>query len=544
MNNDFYIKFNLPIDNTGLPFRAVFPDIKVPFRVEQESERYLLTGYFVSYEDWLHENNLLTEILANGFKRIVNSNSEFILFLFDKQSRILSVCVDQFFSFACYFSVFGDSIAFSSNFSKLKNEVGTRRRLIGDLDGLLTGILWTWHMTEKTLIKQIRVVPAGSVVEFDLNNHTSYQIKPLVNVEDYLGLVGEIKYNSLKDFASDWVSAVTEIVGRRWSKIPKGVGVGCDISSGFDCTLIAYCLGKVAGPNAFTCYSRYSDLMKDETNIEVVRKFSDRHGLTLKSVNATKPQLRNTNFSKEWSVDDPWQVATHEQQIYLDLLKENDVVIDFTGEGGDEAYMLKGMELFLRFGKQYDYFMEVNTLKKYGAGALFTPRGIDMFLDWDRYNNRIFYPIVVSGSGVFGTSCSQEQYNSHGLRLMNPFLDTRLISLGRLLPEIPGKAKWDLKLELMKELKDIFVDEMFIPKKGSPEHTFVNFATNQRPLIDSVLGSSVLAEIGIIDPKQIVRLLDNHDSELFKEPNVAIGLETLIKLDWFLQKNNINQIST
>lgn len=539
MNNDFYIKCNLPIDDIDLPFDAIFPDIKVPFRIERKNARYLITGYFVSYEDWLHENDLLSEIQTNGFRRIVNSNSEFILFVFDKQKRVLSVCVDQFFSFACYFSVLDDSIVFSPNFSRLKNEIKAKQRLIGDLDGLLTGILWTWHMTERTLIKQIRVVPAGAVVEFDLSNHASYKIKPLVDVEGYLDSIGDVKYNSLKDFASDWVEAVTEIVRRRWSKIPKGVGVGCDISSGFDCTLIAYCLSKIAGPDAFTCYSRYSDLAIDETNIEVVRKFADRHGLKFKSVNATKPQLHDADLATIWSVDDPHQVATHEQQIHLDLLEENAVRVDFTGEGGDEAYMLKGMDLFLRFNKQYNYFMEVDILKKYGTKALFSPRGIEMFLDWNRYNQRGSYPMIVSESGVFGTSISQEQYNAHGLRLINPFLDTRLIALGKNMPEVPGKKKWELKLELMKEFKDIFVEEMFIPKKGSAENTLMNFALNQRPLIHSVLSKSVLAEIGVISPIQIAGLLDNPDSELYKEPNVAIGLETLIKLDWFFQKNDI-----
>lgn len=309
MNNDFYIKCNLPIGETDFSSDAIFPDIKVPFRIEREDVRYLVTGYFVSYEDWLHENDLLSEILTNGFRRIVNSNSEFILFVFDKQSRVLSVCVDQFFSFACYFSVFDDSIVFSPNFSRLKNEIKAKQRLIGDLDGLLTGILWTWHMTEKTLIKQIKVVPAGSVVEFDLNDPSSYKIKSLVDVEGYLNSIEEIKYNSLEDFASDWVKAVTEIVGRRWSKIPKGTGVGCDISSGFDCTLIAYCLSKVASSDAFTCYSRFSDLAIDETNIEVVRKFADRHGLKFKSVNATKAQLHDADLATIWSVDDPYQVT-------------------------------------------------------------------------------------------------------------------------------------------------------------------------------------------------------------------------------------------
>ena len=107
------------------------------------------------------------------------------------------------------------------------------------------------------------------------------------------------------------------------------------------------------------------------------------------------------------------------------------------------------------------------------------------------------------------------------------------------MPEGIGKKKWELKLELMKELKDIFVEEMYIPKKGSAEYTLMNFALNQRPLINSVLSNSVLAKIGVIDPRQIIEMLDDPNSELFKEPNVAIGLETLVKLDWFFQKNGI-----
>ncbi len=539
MNNDFCIKLDLPFAVEGLFSTVQLPDIRVPIRIRQENDRYLLTGYFVCYENLLHEKDLLLEVQTNGFRRIVNSNSEFILFMFDKQNRTLSVCVDQFFSFACYFSILQGSIIFSTNFSKVKNEVKGSQKLIGDLDGILTGLLWTWHMTEKTLIQQIKVVPAGSVVVFNFDNPSSYRIKTLLDIEGYLNSLEDLKYSSLKDFSIDWIKAVTEIVRQRWSKIPKGVEIGCDVSSGFDCTLIAYCLAQVAGPNAFTCYSRYSDLMVDETNIEVVKKFTDRHGLKLKSVDAKKPQLRDSNYSEKWSVDDPYQIAMHEQQVHLGLLKRNGVRINFGGEGGDEAYMLKGMDLFLRFNKQYNYFMEVNTLKKFGTQALFTSKGIEIFLDEDRYNKRSSYPTIISESGVIAKASSQEQYNSYGLRFMNPFLDTRLIALGKNMPEVLGKKKWDLKLELMKEMKDIFVEEMFIPKKGSPEHTFVNFAINQRPLIDEVLKNSVLVSTGLIDPNQIQDMLDDPNGQIFKEPNVAIALETLIKLEWFLQKNDV-----
>lgn len=543
MNNNFFVKIDLPVEGVGENFNSKFPDIKVPFRVNEENDNYLLFGYFVSYEDWLSEENLLSEIENNGFKKLVNSNSEFLLFLFDKKKNTLSVLVDQFFSFACYFSCLQNSIIFSSSFSSLKNEVKKEQKLIGDLDGVMTGLLWSWHMTEKTLVKQIKVIPAGCILEIDLNNPKNNKITSYVDVDGFLSSAGNFTFDSMSDFASVWLEAVMEVVRERWEAIPKGVNVACDISSGFDCTLVAYCLSKIAGPEAFTCYSQYSGLVEDETNKKVMKKFLEKHGIKkFKAIDTTERHLFNSDFSKEWSLDDPYQIASDRQQMFLSLLKDDGVQVEFTGEGGDEVYRLKGMELFLMFGKQQNYFLEVSNLKKYGIQALFTPNGINMFLDWSRFNKRKFYPMIVSESNVVGASGSYEEYNAHGLRLTHPFLDTRLMALGKQMPEIPGKKKWELKLELMKELKHVFVEEMFIPVKGGMEEMYANFARNQRVLIESVLKNSILSEAGMIDPKCLNEMLDNENSEIYTNSNVAIALETLVKLEWFLQKNEIETL--
>lgn len=539
MNNNFFIGLDQPITFEKLDLNNSFPDVVVPFKVDLRNDNYYLCGYFVSYEDWIDNNQLLNEIEKNGFRRIVNSNCEFLLFLFDRRKGKLFVCVDQFLSFSCYFSVVDGSLIFSTDFGALKNEVGKKQKLKGDLDGLLTGLLWSWHMTERTLIEQIKMLPAGSAAEFDLTNLSDFKISSLLNVDDYLNSIENREYKSMAEFAPDWLRAVTEAVGVRWSKIPKGAVVGCDLSSGFDCTLVAYCLSRVAGSDAFTCYSRYSDLLKNETNIEVVKKFANRHGLKLKSIDATKAQRRDSDLAGAWSADDPYQIATDNYGVYLGMLRKNKVRVDFRGEGGDEVYRLKGMDLFLKFPRQYTYFLDVDTLRKFNAQALFTDKAISLFLDWQRFNRRKFYPMIIPDSWAIGTSVSCGQYNNSGLRMMNPFLDTRLIGLGKSLPAVQGKYGRALKLEVMKNFKYIFVEEMFLQQDVGTGQVAINFAINQRKLIDSVLDNSVLARLGLIDPDKIRMMLLKPESEIYKNDNVAMALESLVTLDWFCQKNDI-----
>ena len=54
---------------------------------------------------------------------------------------------------------------------------------------------------------------------------------------------------------------------------------------------------------------------------------------------------------------------------------------------------------------------------------------------------------------------------------MNPFYDARLIALGRQMPEVPGKKKWDLKLELMKEMNDPGVWPENVNPKSQPSQS-------------------------------------------------------------------------
>lgn len=114
MNNNFWLEVNAKSD---------FPNIGLPHRVELSDDNFSLTGYFSSFEDQFEKISLLEEVKRCGFKRITNSNSIFVLFLFDKRNRTLLVAVDQFLSFSCYFSIFDNRLVFSSSFGDIKNEL-------------------------------------------------------------------------------------------------------------------------------------------------------------------------------------------------------------------------------------------------------------------------------------------------------------------------------------------------------------------------------------------------------------------------------------
>lgn len=541
MNSGFNIEFNKPF--TDLIKLGDYYSHKESFppTINLEDRDYNLSGYFVSYEHPFQEINLLSEIKEHGFSRLVNSNSEFLLFLQNKQTNQIQVCVDQFISFSCYFSFLKDKVLFSSDFATLKNKLkGDNTKLRANLDGIMTELLWTWNMTEDTLIDQIKMLPAGCLLSINYDNSTNYTIKHLIDVKKILDATDNQTQNlSLSDFAKKWVDTMTEVIRDRVDTLPKGVVIACDLSSGFDCTLVAYCLSKVIGPKGFVCYSSHSSYNPEETNVSTMHEFAARHGLILKDIDVTSAHDYDIQPADLWSLDDVAQTALDRQEVFLDLLSSDSVQIEFTGEGGDEIYGSNKIDLFSYFDIQSLFILNVIILKKYKNELLYTQEGVEKFLSRDRFNKKTSRPTIVSSTGVLSLSKSYPRYDIHRLRLINPFMDTRLISLARNIPVGANVDKWDLKLLLMSELKDIFVDGMFIEEKVGNEITYGNFIKKQKPFIKEVLANSVLEKLGLIDSSYLAKLIEDHSSVIYTDFSLSMAFETLIQVDWFLQKNQI-----
>lgn len=541
MNNNVWLEIKSPKIDASVMQESVFPEIGLPHKVELSDDDYLLIGYFAGFEDRFGHINLLDEVKKWGFKRIMNSNSIFLLFFYDKKSQTLSVAVDQFLSFSCYFSIFDNKLVFSSAFGPIKNELRQIQALRLDSDFLISHLLWEWPNTDHTLIQQIKIVPGGCQATFDLKNLRHLNTQSILDLDAFYGSFQPRSYSSLEKFSVDWLDLLTEVVERRVNQIPKSFKIGCDISSGFDCTMVSYSLSRILPHGGFTGFSNYSKIMGDENSPEVVKRYALKHRIPLKQFDYTNHTLHLNDLDHDWPLDqavNPFIYVHHQE--YIDFLKENGIRILFTGEYGDESYDMKSMELFSRFPVQRGYFDSIITLKRRKKEDLF-PKDIQtLFLNQQRFKERGYYPLIVPSGSATCYLPLVEVYASRGINQVHPFSDTRLLALSRQAPLPEGVGADQTKALMMPYFRNIFPENYIsISNAGEP---FLMMFVNQKPFIKKILSHSVLSGMGIIDKDLIGRYIDDPQSDLHTDSSYqrAMQLYPIIYLDWYLQKNNIS----
>lgn len=495
-------------------------------------------GYFSSYRPEISENSLADELEKYGFERTANSDCEYLLFVWDKEVKKLRVGLDNIMSFSCYFTVLDNQIIFSSSFSEIKNTVSRHKPLIADLDGLLTYITNGPHATERTVLESVKMVPPGSVVEFVFGPNVSYQIKSLIRIDDFISSLPGDEFRDDKEFAKALESALTDALARRLEKIPSGTHIGCEISSGFDCTLVAYILAKLIGPENFYCYSFYFPEGFGTESLAIIRKFADKHSLRLRAVGINPKEGYARDYFELWKDDDLLQLHADYFGDYIKLLEKYAPCLLFTGQHGDETYSLKELLLAAKYSRQMSYFDNVRWLKKDNQVVLYTQKGLDLLLDRERFNGRGRYPVFYSDINLAETALIDQVYRSFGTRQVSPYLDLQVLSVG-IRRGLKKKRIWDEKQPYFRYLDHIFIPEMFIPKRGGTEFA-LGFPRNQKTLISWVMKNSVLVQCGLIDPKKIMQMMADKNSPLYKDAFVALAFEYLVRADWYLIKNKIS----
>lgn len=538
-NNNLWLELKSPLEINGLALGVNFPEIGLPHKIEQSDKDTYLVGYFTSFEDGFDEKNLLNGIKKSGLKRIVNSNSLFLLFLFDGQNQTLTVAVDQFLSFPCYFSFINGKLIFSSAFGPIRNELRKTQKLKIDMDPVLSYLLLECPNTDHTMVNQIKVLPGGCKATFDLNSIKNYQIETQIEVDSFYKSIPIKKYSSLESFSKDWLSLLMEVIERRVKQIPSGFKVGCDVSSGFDCALVAYCLSQTTPPGSFTGYSNYSSVMGDENNIEVAKRFAKLHHFPLEEFDYTRHTKHETKLDNAWA-DDPLQpfVYVHHQP-YINFLSDRGIKILFTGEFGDEAYDMKNMGLFSYFPVQSGYFNSISSLKRHQRQDLFTENYRNIFLDQQRFRQRGYFPLIVTEKSAACYMPIAEAYGNWGINRLHVFNDTRLLSLSTQAPLPKGAGSDQLKELLMPHYKSIMPENYYATSNAC--EPFVYFFVNQKSFVDTVLNNSALAEMGLINAEHIRKLVHEPQSEIYanKDHQRAVQIYELLKLDWYLQKNDL-----
>ncbi|MCX7928714.1 MAG: asparagine synthase C-terminal domain-containing protein [Patescibacteria group bacterium] len=532
--------FNFTFSPENSSFEDCYKELKsavLPTRVFVNNKELTVWGYFSSYDSYLriYENNLTSELQEYGFSRIANSDCEYLLFVWDKRKKILRVGVDNTASLPCYFSIFRGKVFFTSDFGLIKDVVSKFGPLVADLDGLLTYATNAFHVTDKTLLESVKLVSPGCVAEFNFEGSVSCKISSCIDIDKFFDSVSKEELASDKEFAKALEDVLTDSVARRLEKIPRGVEIGCEVSSGFDCTIVAYILSKLIGPDNFYCYSFHFPQGYGTESLEIIQKFVSKHSLKLRTVELVPDAGYAKDYFELWEDDSLLQLHADYFGGYIRFLEKYAPNLLFTGQHGDELYSIKGFFWAGKYCRQMSYFDNVRWLKKDKHKLLWSKKGVELLLSRDRFNSRGDYPCFYSDIHLGESILTDQIYRNFGRRLISPYLDLRVLSLGMRLKE---ETSWDSKQAYFRCLDHIFIPEMFIPKKGGTDFA-LGFPRHQKRLISWVMQNSVLAFYGLIDVGEIMKMMEEDRSPLYQDPFVALVFEYLVRADWYLIKNNI-----
>ncbi len=538
--NQFFLELSFDNLRREVNWDSLFPIIGLPKKVYQRKWDKLLFGYFSNFDGLVNEKEIFDEVEKNGFKKLTNSNSLFLLLFIDLISGNVAIAVDQFLSFSCFFAILEDKLIISSSFGRMKNELKKSKSLKTDTDAILSYLLWEWHNAENTLVKQIKVLPGGSQLRLNLKDLKGLQVGTLIELNNFYDKDEGQEYQSMEDFSKAWLELLMQLVEERLRLIPDEVNIGCDVSSGFDCALIAFCLSQISRKGRFKGFSNYSSIMGDENNLDIVKRFANIHNFPLEVFDYTKHTLHELNPDEAWPSDtlvNPFVYVHHSQ--YINFLNKNDIRLLFTGEYGDESYDTKQMEILSRFPIQRSYFDSIASYRRRRKQELFVDSAKDLFLDQTRFKKRGFYPLIIPSKSAGCYLPVVEAYSNNCINRLNIFSDTRLLSLARRAPLKEGQQSFQIKELMMPFFKSI-MPENYISTSNAGE-PFVQLFVNQKNFVLRILDHSILEQYGLIDAEFLKKYVNNSNSEIYtdKSCQMAMLLYQIVYLDWYLQKNQI-----
>jgi hypothetical protein len=518
----------------------IIPHIKIPNRqfpkpVFVYNDKFICVGYFVSFEEEIL-NDQIFEMCKNGrWNELANKIADFIIISIDCNSHKLNILTSHSGKFPCFYSIENNQIVISTSFHLVDETLKNRTLDIGEAVELVT---WSQALypREETLYKQIRQLPLATLLT--VNSDFNVTTEPLLLIEEILENGRALLFLDEKDFIDEFERTI-KIIMNDYLRAIDGVEFSTDLSSGLDSSLVTYWLKKLTHRH-FVCHSMFSPLIYEDSDPEIVNKFSKIHGLTTKFIDITE-QYPFTNLDKIDNAKHDFYVTDYALEKvsyalnYISDSGRKEIAL-FTGHGGDELYYSSALENTLRFGVQQTYF-DLSDYSKTWLSSVLTPKGIEILMDKKRFLSKRNYPSPSTYSvSVLGQMYFPLFWES-GVWPLTPLDDPRLMNVFRRMPKsLQGKK--DTKLKLCSLMQDVFVKEQFVPKSG-PDKLRLRFLTEKKDLVISVLKKSILGYLGLVKNLELIDKLKKEDSALFTDLAISISLQALTQLEIFLQKSDL-----
>lgn len=525
-------------DMSAVDFREIFlKRIKLPEKILPKSfwmrdDNFFVGGYYLLFEDEKNERDIFAICKQKRWEKLINLRGDFWLLCADFYMREIYVITDSVSKFSTFFSVSDGKLMLSTSFGEVVENLPVRRLNLGAALDFITNFRFL-AMDENTVIENIYQLPPGTYLKIDKT--LSWSIKSLVDV-DSMFVSPSTKYESPEELANDFLKVLDFSVQDRLKQVSKYQLAG-DISSGFDSSLICYCLSKLI-PNKFKTYCwKAGAIDKRDTDPEVVRQFAEKHKFEVDFFDVSE-MYSFSEFDINWTQSNlyPGNHAAEVLYKYCLEVSGGHPTALFQGHGGDEVYGSASLEMELRFAIQSAYFLMSKNLKLGADELLFTPLGRDEFFAEERFVNRGYFPPSVSVSTGYLFPAMFGLYWEADVWPLHPYTDPRLIQLARSISSKGNLAS--IKREFWKQRKDIFVDKQFEPgwHMGG---LFSQFVWKRKEVVLSILENSVLSEAGYVKGKEIVKNLKAGKADLYTKDGVAVFFDSLLHLELFIQKNKV-----
>lgn len=505
------------------------PEKKLPHFFTVQDNGSLCFGHHLFFDPVINEGKLLQYCKDSQWSKVAHILGNFLIIFIDLRKEKIFAISDLFGTFPCYFKVKGQELILSTDFTVLTESLDNREL---NLDSALDYIYSNYGCspTEQTILKDVFQLPPATLLTIEKSGN--FEFESLADLNKFNFSIEP--YQNTKEFFNDFFKTLDLVLEQRLGALEVDK-VACDLSSGFDCTLVAYALSRRKDLE-LTCFSRLSSLALDDTRPEVMKEFAKKHNLNVIAFNAEDTFPFCDSFGLNWTKSHFFP-ADHGLELYYQLSKlvsNSGFLVRFTGNGGDELYQSpEGTELE-KYPIQLDYFYTIAGLD-WDIDCFFSEKGLAKLVDRSRFVKKKAFSSYTSPTTVSAETLFFPIMWDLNLWNVSPLSDPKMIQIARKLPFKNGKPL--TREELWKERPDIFIEGQFKYKGHYGKH-IGQFLTRKKDFVIDVLRNSQLGKIGVIKAEEMVKNIEDNNIEKYLDKPLLI-LHNILRLEYFIQQNNV-----
>jgi asparagine synthase (glutamine-hydrolysing) len=459
---------------------------------------------------------LLQLLMREGRKALRKLNGMFAFAFFDRKSGSL-LCARDRLGIKPFYYVVGDGyFAFASELKSLAMLPFVERRVDGE--SLFHYMSLMYVPGERTMMKGVRRLPAGNLIEYDLTRRT-------LRIESWW----RPQFRTDESITEgEWSQRIRRALGEaveRWTL--SDVPIACSLSGGLDSSSIVGLLGERGMPVSTYSLGFRGDGEEQWDELPLARSVARKWGSQHHELVLDPESLLEDLLDMVWYLDEPYAGGLPSWTVYKFMSQE--VKVGLSGTGGDELFgnygkwrPLEGGALRRlwnsevnnqRFKKEFFercYYLSDDDKRQYVLAHPEADSPDTSELLWgyfreseaDTLRDKLAYVDLRTQLPEEFLMMTDRLSMAHSLELRTPFLDHEFLDLVLSAPSNVRTSRRDLKGLLRRSLAPVLPAEILdAPKKGFVIPLTLWLRGRLKPLVERTLSPAVLKNQGIFKPE-------------------------------------------